>query len=423
MAHRSEAGPWDLIPNWVSEALAFHTDGRPLGRVRSGSPPEAVVDPMAPVVVAFQGMVQDGFGERGRPVSAVYGERVLSLVPGRKVHVATVARGQPDPELRRSMEEAVVRIEADWGPRIDAWTGAPGELDDLVRDLAPVVGRTAERGPEEVVDPLNVRGVHPVSAVDFKGGRARLKVAIFVTGFMAVRGGYLELTFNRDSVRLDGSEPAHALNDEGTVKVATISPGEASTVACLLEPLGPGKYLMEGTITFFDDANNPRHLEVPPREVQVLFPDLGMHSPPDGPMEGLDSATRFWRYPASLGGLDVMRTVRTVLGTRGFVLSVGEEEEGPPAEWTVEGRAMADSSPLYVSMRVTGGDVRRIEMEVASTRAEATAGALAEMRGLLEGEFFRRWRGQVVLEEEGVKKVSREPAPIPTDIDKYISIR
>ena len=88
MTRGSGNGRWDLIPNWVSEALAFHADGRPLGRVRSGRPPEAVVDPMAPVVVAFQGMVQDGFGERGRPVSAVYGERVLSLVPGRKVHVA-----------------------------------------------------------------------------------------------------------------------------------------------------------------------------------------------------------------------------------------------------------------------------------------------------------------------------------------------
>ena len=423
MTRGSEDGRWDLIPNWVSEALAFHTDGRPLGRVRSGRPPEAKVDPMAPVVVAFQGMVQDGFGERGRPVSAVYGERVLSLVPGRKVHVATVARGQPDPELRRSMKDAVARIEADWGPRIDGWTGAPGELDGLVQDLAPVVGRTADRGPEEVADPLNLRGVHPVSAVDFEGGHVRLKVAIFSSGFMAVRGGYLELTFNRESLRLEGSEPAHALTDEGTVKVATISPGEASTVACRLEPLGPGKYLLEGTITFFDDANNPRHLEVPPREVEVLFPDLGMLTPPDGPWEGLDSATRSWRYPASLGGLDVVRTVRTVLGTRGLVLSVGEEVEGPPARWTVVGRAVADRSPLSVSMRVTGGEVRRIEMDVSSTRAAATAGVLAEMRGLLEGEFFRKWRGQVVLEEEGVKGVAKEAAPIPTDIDKYISLR
>ncbi len=400
MTRGSEDGRWDLIPNWVSEALAFHTDGRPLGRVRSGRPPEAAVDPLAPVVVAFQGMVQDGFGERGRPVSAVYGERILSLVPGRKVHVATVARGQPDPELRRSMKDAVTRIEADWGPRIDAWTGAPGELDGLVQDLAPVVGRTADRGPEEVADPLNLRGVHPVSAVDFEGGHVRLKVAIFSSGFMAVRGGYLELTFNRESLRLEDSEPAHALTDEGTVKVATISPGEASTVACRLEPLGPGKYLLEGTITFFDDANNPRHLEVPPREVEVLFPDLGLHTPPDGPWEGLDSATRSWRYPASLGGLDVVRTVRTVLG-----------------------RAVVDRSPLSVTMRVTGGEVRRIEMDVASTRAAVTAGVLAEMRGLLEGEFFRKWRGQVVLEEEGVKGVAKKAAPIPTDIDKYISIR
>ena len=73
-------------------------------------------------------------------------------------------------------------------------------------------------------------------------------------------------------------------------------------------------------------------------------------------------------------------------------------------------------------MKVTGGDVRRIEMEVASTKAAATAGAVAEMRGLLEGEFFRRWRGQVVLEEEGVKGVAKVAAPVPTDIDDLISL-
>ena len=83
--------PWGLIPNWVGEALALHADGRPIARVRSGMPPEEEVDPMSPVVIAFQGMVQDQLGERGRPVSAVYGEKVLSLVPGQRVHVATVA--------------------------------------------------------------------------------------------------------------------------------------------------------------------------------------------------------------------------------------------------------------------------------------------------------------------------------------------
>jgi hypothetical protein len=44
------------------------------------------------------------------------------------------------------------------------------------------------------------------------------------------------------------------------------------------------------------------------------------------------------------------------------------------------------------------------------------------MRGLLEGEFFRRWRGQVVLEEEGVKGVAKVAPSIPTDIDDLITL-
>ena len=83
--------------------MAFHIDGRPLGRAVSGRSPETHVDPLSPIVVAFQGMIQDALGERGRPVSAVYGEKVLSLVPGRHVHVATIIRGRPDRELRSSI--------------------------------------------------------------------------------------------------------------------------------------------------------------------------------------------------------------------------------------------------------------------------------------------------------------------------------
>ena len=114
-------------------------------------------------------------------MSAVYGERVLSLVPGTLVHVATVSRGRPDHALRASMGEAVTRIEASWGPRIRAWSGDAGELEGLPGELAPVVGRTADRGPGDVADPLNARGVFPVSAVDFLGGRVRLKVTGYST--------------------------------------------------------------------------------------------------------------------------------------------------------------------------------------------------------------------------------------------------
>ncbi|UCC93907.1 MAG: hypothetical protein JSW25_04355, partial [Thermoplasmata archaeon] len=234
MSERDEEDPWGLIPNWVGEAIALHVDGRPMARVRSGRPPEAEVDTMDPVVIAFQGMVQDALGDRGRPVSAVYGERVFSLVPGQRVHVATVARGRPDPDLRSSMETAVSVIEDRWGPAIGAWSGSPGELRGLEGELAPLLERTAHRTPGEVADPLNARGVFPVSAMDFDGGCARLKVAVFSAGFADVRGGLLELTFNHDALRLEGSWPAFAVTEEGTVRLGNVSQGEAGAVACLL---------------------------------------------------------------------------------------------------------------------------------------------------------------------------------------------
>ena len=423
MTDRDEDDPWGLIPNWVGDAIALHADGRPLTRVRSGRPPETEVDPMDPVVIAFSGMVQDSLGDRGRPVSAVYGERVLSLVPGQRVHVATVARGRPDPGLRASMEAAVAGIEARWGPAIGAWSGSPRDLEGLAAELAPLMDRTAHRTPGEVVDPLNVRGVFPVSAVDFFRGCARLKVAIFSSGLLNVRGGFLELSYGRDSLRLEGSQPANAVTEEGIVRLGNVSQGEAGAVACLFEPLTPGRHLVEGTVTFFDDNNNPRHLEVPRREFSVLFPDLAMDVPAIEALDGADEAMRSWRYPASLGGVDVMRTARTVLGTRGMVLEEGMGSQGPPPTWRVEGRAYAGRAPLSMGLTVTGGEERRLEMRAASTDGAVTAGAMAEMRSLLSQAFFRRWKGQVDLEEEGVGGGRRAPDLQETDIDMYVPWR
>lgn len=423
MSEGDKDDPWGLIPNWVGEAIAFHVDGRPMARVRSDRPPETEVDPMDPVVIAFQGMVQDSLGDRGRPVSAVYGERVLSLVPGQRVHVATVARGRPDPDLRSSMETAVSAIEARWGPAIGAWSGSSGEMDGLRGELLPLLERTAHRSAGEVADPLNVRGIFPVSAMDFEGGCARLKVALFSASLVDVRGVFLELTYNRDSLRLEGSEPAFAVTEEGPVKMGNVSQGEAGAVACLFEPLTPGRHLVEGTVTFYDDANNPRHLDVPRREFDVIFPDLAMDVPTIEALDGAFEAMRSWRYPASLGGLDVMKTARTVLGTRGLVLQEGLGTEGPPPRWTVEGRAYAGRTPLAMGLTVTGGEERRLELRAASTDAAVTAGALAEMRSLLSQAFFRRWKGQVDLEEEGAGSGRRAPEVPETDIDTYIPWR
>jgi hypothetical protein len=246
---------------------------------------------------------------------------------------------------------------------------------------------------------------------------------VFSAGFADVRGGFLELSYNADSLRLEGSQPAFALTEEGTVKLGNVSSGEEGAVAVLMEPMVPGRHRVEGTVTFYDENNNPRHLDLPPREFTVLFPDLDMDVPAIEALDGAVETSRSWRYPASLGGVDVMRTARTVLGTRGLVLQERPGEEGPPPTWSVEGRAYAGRTPLTMGLTVTGGEVRRLEVRAASTDAAVTAGAMAEMRSLLNEAFFKRWKGQVDLEEEGVRE-GRAAIDVPgTDIDSYIPWR
>ena len=83
---------------------------------------------------------------------------------------------------------------------------------------------------------------------------------------------------------------------------------------------------------------------------------------------------------------------------------------------------MAGSSPLVVGLRVTGGAVRRVQVSTASTDGAVTAGFMTEVRKLMAEAFFRRWRGQVELEEEVAGPRREEEAPV-TDIDQFISVR
>lgn len=402
------AGEGRLHPNWVAEAHALDARGRPLASVRADAGASRAVavapDPMSAAVITLQGMVQDGLGGRTRPVSAVFGERVLALVPGRWVHVGAVLRGRPDRGLRASMQEAGRALDAAWGPALSRWSGAVAELAGLAEGLRPVVERTSSWGPGEVDDPLQARGVFAVTASDFEGGRVRLKVAVFSAALAPVQDAYVELSYGRDLLRLDGSRPERALDEAGRLNVGIVSPGETASVAALLEPLVPGGAVVEGELSWFGEGGAaPRHVELPRRVVQVASPEApaaGGALRADVAARGsADTASREWRYPPGLGAKDVLRTARTILGTRGLELGAGSEEGGPPPSWTVEAGATYGAVPLAVGLTVVGGDERRLRLSAVSTDASVVAWAVSELRQQLQEAFFRRWRGIVELEE------------------------
>jgi hypothetical protein len=401
--------------NWVAEAHALRADGRPIVMVLPDGRARAPPDPMSPVVIALQGMVQDRLPERGRPVSAVYGERVLALVPGRGVHVGAVLRGRPDRELRASMLAAARAVGARAQLALEAWTGDVASVEAVAECLRPVVARTASWGPGDVGDPLRTKGVLATTAVDFEGGRARFKVAAFNAGLAPVPEPFVELSLGRELLRLDAALPARALDGPSRLRMLALSPGDAGSVAALLEPLRPGSSFVEGELIFLDADKSPRHVGLPHRYVEVAPPPSGaIGTPRAGPPidpGSADMAVRAWRYPASLGALDVLRTARTVLGTRGLELGAGSEATGPPPSWTVEAGSAHGRVPLGVGLTVTGGDVRELRLVVASTEAALVAWTVADVRVQLMEAFFRRWRGQAELEEVGAPRMEMQRSP------------
>jgi len=411
----------ELHANWVGEAYAFHPDSRALCRVGRGGALSLSPDLLSPVVIAFQGMVQDGLMRRARPVSAVYGERVLALVPGRLAHVGAVLRGRPDPLLRGSMEAAARAISEGCADALADWPGGPEGLECLAGPVGSVVARTAGWGPGEVEDTMRARGVFPVTAVDFEGGCARFKVGVFSAGLEGVQDARAELSYGRDLLRLSGASPPGALDPSGAMRIGAVPQGEAGSVAALLEPLAVGRALVEGTLTFFGKGSAPRHLELPRRHVAVEGPSArgrplaeGRPFPASGPggASWLDSATRAWRYPAGLGAVDVVRVSRTALGTRGLELGPGSRAPGPPPSWTVEAGAVHGRTPMWVALTVVGGDERLLTLRVGSTDPAMVAWAVAEMRTQLQEAFFRRWRGLAGLEEVRVQGPGPARAPL-----------
>jgi hypothetical protein len=420
----------ELHPNWVGEAYAFFPDSRALCRAGPGGALTLSPDPLSPVVIAFQGMVQDGLMRRARPVSAVYGERVLALVPGRLAHVGAVLRGRPDPLLRGSMEGAARAITEGCADALVDWPGGREGLECLAGPVGAVVARTSGWGPGEVEDPMRARGVFPVTAVDFEGGCARFKVGVFSAGLEGVQDARAELSYGRDLLRLTGAHPPGALDPSGALRVGAIPQGEAGSVAALLEPLAVGRALVEGTLTFFGKGSAPRHLELPRRHVEVEGPSAqgrplaeGGPVAPSGPAGGsVDTATRAWHYPAGLGAVDVVRVSRTALGTRGLELGPGSRAPGPPPSWTVEAGAVHGRTPLWVALTIVGGDERLLTLRVGSTDPAMVAWAVAEMRTQLQEAFFRRWRGLAGLEEVAIQGGGVARAPLG-GLDELISVR
>ena len=417
----------ELHPSWVGEAYAFHPDSRALCRAAHGGAFTLSPDSLSPVVIAFQGMVQDGLMRRGRPVSAVYGERVLALVPGRLAHVGAVLRGRPDPLLRGSMEAAARAIGERCADALADWPGGPEGLEGLAGPVGSVVSRTAGWGPGEVEDPLRSRGVFPVTAVDFEGGCARFKVGVFSAGLEAVQDARAELSYGRDLLWLSGARPPGALDASGALRIGAIAQGEAGAVAALLEPLAVGRALVEGELGFFGKGSSPRHLELPRRHVAIEEPrargrPLAEGSPPAPAAPGgpsVDTAARAWHYPPGLGALDVVRVSRTALGTRGLELGPGSRAPGPPPSWTVEAGTVHGRTPLWVGLTVVGGEERLLTLRVGSTDPAVVAWAVAEMRTQLQEAFFRRWRGLAGLDEVHVKDGGLERSP-PGGLDELV---
>ncbi|UCC93315.1 MAG: fibronectin type III domain-containing protein, partial [Thermoplasmata archaeon] len=225
-----------LLPYIVEEVFVVYADGRMITSCAREECGTADADLMSGMLIAIQGLIQDGLESGGRLESIKYGENLISLASGDHVVVAAVVYGRPDDQLQEDLKKTVSNIEGTYAGIIEEWTGDPSAmagLDDLVM---PLIDKTAYLTRDNVGDVLADHGVALLSAVDFHRGYVRLKMAAVNATYDTIIDSAVEVHYDDDMLRMERVEPDSIVIRGDRVTLGNILPGERKTVALLFDP-------------------------------------------------------------------------------------------------------------------------------------------------------------------------------------------
>ena len=395
--------PSDFI---VEEVFVIYGDGRLIcacGREAQGLED---ADLMSGMLIAIQGLVQDGLKKGGDLDSITIGDNTVLLTKGEFIILASVVYGQVDANFREDLRSLVRRIEGAHAGVIEDWDGDASVLSEVTDMVMPLVVGTKHLDRDVVRQAGAASEVVLRSVTDFHRGYVRLSVVAWNGLPDAIRDLSVEVDYDPKQVRLETVAPSDVQRRGDRIVLGDLRPGEETTAAFLFDPQVPERATIDGSLTYLDVRGSRKRLEMRRQYADVVCPifftpenmnTAALRRLIDDRLHSTD--LRMFNYPPGLPPQEVLRIGKMALGASGIQLVKEYVVEDHPyqAEVWYYGQTRDEGHPTVARLGVLEAN-RMLELYSASTVLEPVVGLQAEFSKELERVYTVRHAGMAGMQ-------------------------
>jgi hypothetical protein len=410
----------------VEQVLVTHHDGQLVASLTKEGYGTADVDLMSGMLIAVQGIAQDGLHREGMLQSIKYGENLIVISSGEHLALASVVYGEPDARFSDLQSSVLQSLEASFAGVLDEWTGDSSAQAAIEGLLSPLLEPTAGVRREDVTAPSAQTTVSVVSAVDLHRGYVRLKAAAVNPTDKVLIDAAISVEYDADMLRLERVEPFTLKRRGDRVVLGNIKPHERKTVAFMFDPqICQGTHL-DGYLTYFDADGQRHRVEMKRRHAEVVCPIFFTKEHANTAMlrrlikDGLrTSDSRAFRFPQDVEPSAVFDLGKQAMGMSAVQLVRESVVSGPPYEAEAWYYGETKVKGYQMVMRLCVVEERQaLELFIASTTMGPITGLLSEFRRELQRVVDERSPVRFALEtmrpEEG-DGLSDADFPLPKD--------
>ncbi len=395
----------------VEEVFVVYADGRLIAHHAREDFKVLDLDLMSSMLIAIQGIIQDGIDRGGELQSIKYAEINIVMEMGRHLVLAAVIYGKAGPRLQEMLSLTLEIVEDQYGEVAEDWDGDLSAFEGIESSIATLVDSTSNLTRADIGKVVAAEGVSLASAVDFHRGYVRLRVAAINGSDEMIADATLEMRYNRDMLRLERVEPSEYKRVGDKVSLGNISPGERTAIALLLDPQICQGTFIDGSLMYYDSGGNVQRVEMKRRSADVVCPIFFTKEHINTAMlrrlikdKLHQSDFRSFRYPVTIAPGEMFRLAKAALGGGEIQLVREYVEEGTPYE---------AEAWFYGETKVKG---YRIAMRIGVDEAKgvlvffAASSDMKPITGLL-AEFYREVN-------RAVKEQYPDAPPMTTEADE-----
>ena len=409
----------------VEQVFLVYNDGRLIAHCSREECKTTDADLMSGMLIAIQGLIQDGLERGGRLESIKYGENLIMMTSGEYVTLAVVIYGKPDDDLKEVLEHIVSRIESSYAGVIEQWTGDMSVFSRVGDMVSHLIESTEHISRGDLKAFGAESGVALLSAVDFHRGYVRLKAALVNNTDEIVVDARMDLMYNSEMLHLERVEPVELKLKGDRVTLGNLRPRERVTVAFLFDPQICQSTYIDGTLSYYDFKGGLHRIEMKRRHADVVCPIFFTRENANTAMlkrlvrdELYAKDMRVFRYPKGLRPPQAMKIAKLAIAGEGVQLVREYVVEGPPyeAEAWFYGETKVKAYRIVMCIAVIE-EKQLLEFMVASTVMEPITGILADFRRSLNDVLERRYVGKLTmaLERDEVVRGDLERRPMLLD--------